>query len=175
MSKSAGGQMRTGYNGQIAIFWSQTEVDGLEAAPLAHLVVGSSWSWRGRGVQLTAGADQVVQQADATGLGSVLAARAGMANPGEIDECAKIELSNGAQTFVAELVREVNEASLVLVFEDGCPEPGQEFWVSAAASQIEPVEIDSGYDDKVVVFPAVRAGASPLPVSLSNTAGWAAE
>ncbi len=167
--------MRTGYNGRIAIFWTQTEVDGLEAAPLAHLCVGSSWSWRGRGVQLAASADQVALHAGSTGLRSILAARASFANPGEINESAKIELSNGAQTFVAELVREVNEASLVLVFEDGCPEPDQDFWVSSAASHIEPVEIDSGYDDKVVVFPAARANASSVPVSLSNTAGWAAE
>ncbi len=167
--------MRTGNNGQVAVFWSQTEVDGLEAAPLAHLVVGSSWSWRGRAIQLAANAEYLSQRADGGGLVSMLAARASVVAPKSINECARIELSNGAQTFGAELVRADGEASLVLVFDDGCPEPGQEFWVSAAASQIEPVEIDSGYDGKIVAFPAASAGVNTVPVSMTSAAGWAAE
>ncbi len=167
--------MRTGNNGQVAVFWSQTEVDGLEAAPLAHLVVGSSWSWRGRAIQLAANAECLSQRADGGGLVSMLAARSSVVAPNSINECARIELSNGAQSFGAELVRADGEASLVLVFDNGCPEPGQEFWVSAAASQIEPVEIDSGYDSNVVAFPAASAGANTVPVSITSAAGWAAE
>lgn len=39
--------MGTGFRGTFVISWSQTEVDGLEAAPLPSLSVGAAWAWRG--------------------------------------------------------------------------------------------------------------------------------
>lgn len=39
--------MKTGFRGTFVISWSQTEVDGLEAAPLPSLAVGAAWAWRG--------------------------------------------------------------------------------------------------------------------------------
>ena len=39
--------MKTGFRGTFVISWSQTEVDGLEAAPLPSLSVGAAWAWRG--------------------------------------------------------------------------------------------------------------------------------
>ena len=39
--------MRAGYTGTFVISWSQTEVDGLEAALHTSLKVGAAWSWRG--------------------------------------------------------------------------------------------------------------------------------
>ncbi len=39
--------MKTGFAGTFVISWSQTEVDGMQAAPLALLVVGASWRWTG--------------------------------------------------------------------------------------------------------------------------------
>ncbi|WP_420568509.1 Hint domain-containing protein [Thalassovita sp.] len=39
--------MRTGYLGTFVISWSQTELDGLRAAPLTQLTVGAAWSWHG--------------------------------------------------------------------------------------------------------------------------------
>ncbi len=39
--------MGTGFRGTFVISWSQTEVDGLRAAPPDVLVVGSVWSWTG--------------------------------------------------------------------------------------------------------------------------------
>ena len=39
--------MKTGFRGTFVISWSQTEIDGLEAAPLLALEVGSAWAWRG--------------------------------------------------------------------------------------------------------------------------------
>ena len=68
--------MGTGFNGQVAISWSQTEIDGLEAAPLAHLVVGAAWSWRGRKIELSADADVYVQNDAYSNVVSALAARA---------------------------------------------------------------------------------------------------
>lgn len=39
--------MRTGFRGTFVISWSQTEIDGLEDAPISALEVGAAWSWRG--------------------------------------------------------------------------------------------------------------------------------
>ncbi|MEM1352802.1 MAG: Hint domain-containing protein, partial [Pseudomonadota bacterium] len=39
--------MPTGFSGTFVISWSQTEIDGLEAAPVSGLAVGAAWSWSG--------------------------------------------------------------------------------------------------------------------------------
>ncbi|HKK86272.1 MAG TPA: hemolysin-type calcium-binding protein, partial [Roseovarius sp.] len=44
--------MKTGFRGAFVISWSQTEVDGLEAAPVQALNVGTAWSWRGDAVRV---------------------------------------------------------------------------------------------------------------------------
>lgn len=168
--------MRTGSNGQIAISWAQTEIDGLEAAPLDYLIVGRAWCWRGRGIQLASEADRVAHSTGSSSVAAVLAVKADIANRDDlINECARIEFSNGAQTFVAELVRVLGEASLMLVFKDGCPEPNQDFWISAAAPQIEPIEIDHTDGNKVVAFPATQIGSRSVPADLPRIASLAAE
>jgi hypothetical protein len=49
--------MKTGFRGTFVISWSQTEVDGLDAAPLHSLSVGAAWSWRGDAVRVDGPAD----------------------------------------------------------------------------------------------------------------------
>ncbi|MFZ5962211.1 Hint domain-containing protein [Thalassococcus sp. BH17M4-6] len=44
--------MRTGFRGTFVISWSQTEVDGLETAPVSSLTIGAAWSWRGDAVRV---------------------------------------------------------------------------------------------------------------------------
>ncbi|WP_420012723.1 Hint domain-containing protein [Tateyamaria sp.] len=44
--------MGTGFRGTFVISWSQTEVDGLEAAPVQSLTVGAAWAWRGDAVRV---------------------------------------------------------------------------------------------------------------------------
>ncbi|WP_299283815.1 Hint domain-containing protein [uncultured Tateyamaria sp.] len=44
--------MKTGFRGTFVISWSQTEVDGLEGAPLPSLTVGAAWAWRGDAVRV---------------------------------------------------------------------------------------------------------------------------
>jgi len=52
--------MNTGFRGTFVISWSQTEVDGLEAAPLPSLSVGAAWAWRGDAVRVD-GPDDVLR------------------------------------------------------------------------------------------------------------------
>ncbi|EEW58992.1 conserved hypothetical protein [Ruegeria sp. TrichCH4B] len=44
--------MKTGFCGTFVISWTQTEIDGLEAAPVAALEVGAAWSWHGDAVRV---------------------------------------------------------------------------------------------------------------------------
>ena len=46
--------MKTGFKGTFVISWAQTEVDGLQAAPLKVLNVGASWRWTGDAVRVDA-------------------------------------------------------------------------------------------------------------------------
>jgi len=49
--------MKTGFRGTFVISWAQTEVDGVQAAPVESLIVGSSWRRVGRAVRLDGPAD----------------------------------------------------------------------------------------------------------------------
>ena len=53
------------------------------------------------------------------------------------------------------MVRVAGDASPVLVFADGCPALGQEFWISVVPELIEPVQISHEEDGEVVDFPPV--------------------
>lgn len=44
--------MKTGSQGAFVISWTQTEVDGLRAAPRGSLGVGASWRWTGEAVRV---------------------------------------------------------------------------------------------------------------------------
>lgn len=44
--------MKTGLKGTFVVSWSQTEIDGLEAAPVQSLNVGAAWSWGGEVIGL---------------------------------------------------------------------------------------------------------------------------
>lgn len=44
--------MKTGFKGTFVISWSQTEIDGLEAAPVQSLNVGGAWAWRGDAIRV---------------------------------------------------------------------------------------------------------------------------
>ncbi|QBF30872.1 Hint domain-containing protein [Thalassococcus sp. S3] len=39
--------MKTGFRGTFVISWSQTEIDGLAAAPQSAIEAGATWSWQG--------------------------------------------------------------------------------------------------------------------------------
>ncbi|WP_281972644.1 hypothetical protein [Ruegeria faecimaris] len=120
--------MNTGVNGRVAISWSQTEIDGLEAAPLAFLNVGSAWSWRGQASML-AGSAEVVGRKNAFASGTI--GRVISATTFSDNVVGTLELMNGAQRFSALLVVSDDDESPSLVFESGCPSRDQEFWISA--------------------------------------------
>ncbi|MGJ8594266.1 Hint domain-containing protein [Sulfitobacter sp.] len=58
--------MATGFRGTFVISWSQTEIDGLDAAPVQALSVGAAWAWRGDAVRVD-GPSDVLRLDDADG------------------------------------------------------------------------------------------------------------
>ncbi|KIN71338.1 Hint domain-containing protein [Sulfitobacter guttiformis] len=58
--------MVTGFRGTFVISWSQTEIDGLDAAPVQALSVGAAWAWRGDAVRVD-GPSDVLRLDDADG------------------------------------------------------------------------------------------------------------
>ena len=43
---------KTGFRGTFVISWAQSEIDGLEAAPVQSLKVGAAWAWRGDAIRV---------------------------------------------------------------------------------------------------------------------------
>lgn len=43
---------KTGFKGTFVVSWSQTEIDGLEAAPVQNLKIGAAWAWRGDAIRV---------------------------------------------------------------------------------------------------------------------------
>ncbi|MTI00485.1 hypothetical protein [Roseibium sp. RKSG952] len=152
------GQMSTGLNGRIAVSWNQTELDGLEAAPLALVAVGSAWSWRGKAVQLSAAETMGLVQT-AHSVAPLLTSGIDMLSAigPVIGSVATIEFSNGSQQFSAELIRVEGSDSPVLIFENGCPERDQEFWVRSVSAQTDLADFDREVDQTVVAFPGPRS------------------
>ncbi|MEH6646710.1 Hint domain-containing protein [Sulfitobacter sp.] len=59
--------MGTGFKGTFVISWSQTEIDGLDAAPVQSLSVGAAWAWRGDAVRVDGPSDVLrLDEADGT-------------------------------------------------------------------------------------------------------------
>lgn len=52
--------MGTGFEAAFVISWSQTEVDGLVAAPVDMLATGASWRWTGRSVRVDGPAEMLL-------------------------------------------------------------------------------------------------------------------
>lgn len=167
--------MKAGYNGRIAVFWSQTEIDGLEAAPLASLGVGAAWSWHGRITKLPGFDTQYPEQPGFLDEVTVLVGRGTNATTvNTTARLARVELTNGAQRFEAELTEIEGASNPVLIFENGYPARGQEFWVCKVEAATEASEALSGREN-VVTFPVSRAPTHNTLVLSPQMAASAAE
>ncbi len=154
MVKGLSGQMRPGQSGRIAISWKQTELDELEAAPLAFLVVGAAWSWRGQAVLLSDGAEQAVERAGSVGaVSSRTSDRFAIVREISGEVFGSVVLTNGAQRFSADLVVQDGEIDPTFVFSDGCPPRDQSFWICDVSDFGGQAFIEPPQDATVVTFP----------------------
>jgi len=150
--------MKTGFRGTFVISWSQTEVDGLEAAPLQSLNVGATWSWRGEAVRVDGPGELLrLEQADGEanlrrravrmvhrlvgaalddtkgGRESAKARLRRLQNELPEDEPLMADRSfvvtNGAQSYTVTVIEVGRETRPLLMFLDGYPPRDSDFWV----------------------------------------------
>ena len=137
--------MRTGFEGTFVISWSQTEVDGLEAAPLASLAAGASWSWRGDAVRVDGpghvlrlgpaeGEEQLRKRAARMVRRLVGAAITQTRDLDKVDVSTPMEesgfvVTDGAQSFAVTVIEVGIGAPPLLMFLDKMPPRDTDLWI----------------------------------------------
>ncbi|MEM1074831.1 MAG: Hint domain-containing protein [Pseudomonadota bacterium] len=171
--------MKTGFQGTFVISWTQTELDGLEAAPVKSLVIGSAWSWRGDVVQVDGSAGILrldrTQEADALRkrVARMVRRLVGAAlNPdamhplqrdredaGLADSCFVV--TDGAQSYTVTLIDVGNGAQPLLMFLDEVPPRGTELWVVHHTLGARLTQEDAPDSGGVICFTAGTFIATP--------------
>ena len=141
--------MKTGFRGTFVISWTQTELDGLPAAPLSALAIGASWQWHGepervdgpRDVLVLFGAEETAnlhrhasRAVDrVTGL---IATRTDPATEETSEDPVTgsgFAVTDGLRRYTATLI-ERTEGPPLCVFHDDLPPRDRELWVTNVAS-----------------------------------------
>lgn len=143
--------MMTGFRGTFVISWSQTELDGLAAAPVGSLSVGALWQWHGEATRVDGPSEiLVLRQSEETERLRRHAARAvrrlvyvamgrgstsRVADPDAPVLDAGFAVTDGLRSYTATLI-EVPERNLpLLMFLDEMPPLGQDLWVTHVSDQ----------------------------------------
>lgn len=156
--------MNTGFRGTFVISWSQTELDGLEAPPVAGLTTGAAWSWRGDAV-LVDGASgvlkldraqdsEVLRKRAARMVHRLVGAALNQESACDTGESAfeprladsSFVMTDGAQTYTATLIDVGRGAHPLLMFVDELPSRDTDLWVvhsTVRASRDSSLEPDS--------------------------------
>ena len=137
--------MKTGFRGTFVISWSQTDLDGLEGAPLDALTAGAVWSWRGETVQVDGPTGVLrLDRADGEEALRKRAARkvrrlVGAAVQHRTDvEAIEVEdplmdqafvVTNGAQSYTITVIETGNGTPPLLMFIDELPPRDTDLWV----------------------------------------------
>ncbi len=141
--------MKTGSPGTFVISWSQTEVDGLKAAPLDVLTVGTTWRWGGaavrvdgpQGVLLLEGAEGAadIRKRAARMVRRLVGTAVGVADatPPE-DEVQELPdqsfiVTDGHQSFTVTIIPVPDTGARLLMLVGDLPPPDQDLWVVRTA------------------------------------------
>ncbi len=138
--------MKTGFRGTFVISWSQTELDGLAAAPVASLIVGATWQWSGEAVRMDGPADiLVLGPAEETADLRQHAARAVRRLVGAALDGNRVEklpepedpvleagfaLTDGIRRYTATMIEVGEGRAPLLMFLNDLPPMGQDLWVT---------------------------------------------
>ncbi|WP_306114822.1 MULTISPECIES: Hint domain-containing protein [unclassified Roseovarius] len=137
--------MKTGFSGTFVISWTQTEVDGLEAAPVQSLNVGAAWSWRGDVVRVDGPSELLrLERTDGDITNRKRAARmvrrllgAAITHRTDIERIEVEEplidngfvVTDGAQSYTVTLIETGTGAPPLLMFLDEIPPRDTEMWI----------------------------------------------
>lgn len=137
--------MKTGFRGTFVISWTQTEIDGLAAAPTHALDVGAVWLWRGDAVRVDGPSEllclepaeeeknarkraaRVVRRL----IGAAMSPQTRLADV-EIEERLQdrsFVVTDGAQSYIVTMIDVDPTSPPLLMFLDGMPPRDRELWV----------------------------------------------
>lgn len=137
--------MGTGYRGTFVISWSQTDIDGLKAAPPSSLSVGATWSWQGEAVRVD-GPSSILQLDQATGeahlrkraarmvrrlVGAAITYKKDISTV-EVEHPltdSSFVVTDGMQSYTVTLIEVSNGALPLLMFLDELPPTNRDLWV----------------------------------------------
>ena len=143
--------MVTGSKGTFVISWSQTEIDGLRAAPLDVLAVGASWRWAGETVRvdgaqgplLLEGAEGIVDVRRRAArmvrrlIGAAVAQEAASGATEDDEEQANLDdgfiVTDGHQSWSVTILPVPDTGARLLMFVGDVPPAGQDLWVVRTA------------------------------------------
>ncbi|WP_298914582.1 Hint domain-containing protein [uncultured Roseobacter sp.] len=175
--------MKTGFRGTFVISWSQTEVDGLVAAPVCSLNVGAAWSWRGDAVQVD-GPSGVLRLDRADGsetlrqraakmvhrlVGTALEADPGAQSAGAIESGladSSFVVTDGAQSYTVTLIAIGRGAQPLLMFLDELPPRGTDLWIVHHTLESKGVAKDRAEGCGVICFTSGTRISTPNGVRL---------
>ncbi|MBY6159613.1 Hint domain-containing protein [Mameliella alba] len=140
--------MGTGFRGTFVISWAQTEIDGVQDAPLPALQVGAAWSWSGDPVRVDGPASVLplgemtadtldIRPRAARMVRRLVGAALAQERPGKSQE-ALAESTQGESSFVVTDGRKGYTVTLIavgrgvpplLMFLDELPPSGVDLWV----------------------------------------------
>jgi Hint domain len=172
--------MKTGFRGTFVISWSQTDVDGLEAAPLESLNTGTAWSWRGEAVRVD-GPNDLLRLDQANGEADLRkrAARkvrrligAAVQNKTDIRSIeieeplmdSSFVVTNGAQSYTVTVIEVGRGAPPLLMFIDELPPRNTDLWVVHHSLGMLVKTRDNPQDGGVICFtPGTRISTPDGP------------
>lgn len=160
--------MNTGYCGAFVISWSQTDVDGLDAAPMESLRVGAAWSWRGEVVRVD-GPNDLLRLDQADGEASIrkraaLKVRRLVGTALEKPSGTKIHdtdeplmdnsfvVTNGAQSYTVTIIEVGPGSHPLLMFLNEMPPRNTDLWVVHQSLGLVRKNIDQDGQNGVICF-----------------------
>ncbi|WP_299028288.1 Hint domain-containing protein [uncultured Sulfitobacter sp.] len=140
--------MGTGFRGTFVISWSQTEIDGLDAAPVQALSVGAAWAWRGDAVRVD-GPSDVLRLDEADGaenlrkraarmvhrlVGAALEREAGPRAQAGADDTSPLMdnsfvVTDGGKSYSVTLIEVGGGSQPLLMFLDEMPPRNCDLWI----------------------------------------------
>lgn len=163
--------VKTGFRGTFVISWSQTEIDGLDAAPVQSLKVGAAWAWRGDSIRVDGPNDVLrLDQADEAGDLRRRAARmvhrlVGAALDGTTPPHRSFAsdrdtplmdnsftVTDGAQTYLVTVIEVGQGSQPLLMFLDALPPRNTDLWVVAHTLNTAAADRAAQYSSGVICF-----------------------
>jgi hypothetical protein len=180
--------VKTGFRGTFVISWSQTEIDGLDAAPVSALSEGAAWSWRGDAVRVD-GPNDVLRLDDAEGAEALRRRAARMVHrlvgdalelePGARRDRAgaaasdwplmdnSFVVTDGARSYTVTLIQIGRGRQPLLMFLDDLPPRESDLWVVHHTLGVSARDAETERKSGVICFTSdtlirVAGGVKPI-------------